>query len=53
MKNFCSNCTKNSESLEVCLGLALDRGFGVELAFEFELQQRIGLIQNPGVIVCS
>ena len=44
MKTVCSNGTKNFESLEVCLGLVLDGGFGVELGFELELQQRIGLI---------
>ena len=33
------------------MGLALDGGFGVELGFEFEFElwQRIGLIQGSGV----
>ena len=42
---------QNSARLEVCLGLAMDGGFGVELGLRLELQQRIGLIQSPGVIV--
>ena len=40
----CSKCIENSESLEVYLGLALDGGLRVELGFELELQQRIGLM---------
>ena len=51
MKPVCSNYRKNSERLEVCLGLALDGGFGVELGLRLELQQKIELIQSPGVIV--
>ena len=53
MKTVCRNFAKNSESLEVCLGLALDVGFGVELGFEFEFElwRRIGLIQGSGVII--
>ena len=51
VKTVCSNFTKNLESLEVYLGLALDGRFGVDLGFKFELQQRIRLIQSPGVII--
>ena len=50
-ENVCSNGTKNSESLVLCLGLPLDGGFGVVLGFDLELQQRIGLIQSPEVII--
>ena len=51
IKTVCSNYTKNSGVLEVSVGLVLDGGFGVELRFEFELQQRRGLIQSPGVVI--
>ena len=36
IKIVCSNYAKVFESLEVCLGLTLDGGYGLELGFKCE-----------------
>ena len=53
MKNCLQQLCKNFENFKVCLVLALDGGFGVELGFglEFELWKRIELIQGSGLLI--